>query len=347
MRATTRGAAALVLLTVARAALAHHAAHFDEARVIEARGVLTEVRWQNPHVVLHLRDSATGENWRLEGTSANALERWQIGRERLPLDVPVTARGPASRRDAHAMLVAVLEFADGGQLVLAPVVAEDLGLVSSTGSDHLFPPPARNAAAAVDRPTGLFRVWTPQGRPATVAPQALLTAQARERAASYDPLADDRALRCIAPGMPRILATRYPVEFVDHGDEIVMRLEEWDAERTIYLRPGAGPAIQDPSPFGVSFGRWEGETLAVFTTYIDAAFVDDSGTPQGRGLTVLERYSPQQDDARLDWTITVTDASTFTTPWVQRGHFAWEPGETVKPYACAPSIPRAATSTDP
>jgi hypothetical protein len=151
--------------------------------------------------------------------------------------------------------------------------------------------------------------------------------------------------------MPRLLDTLYPIEFVNDDDRIIMRLEEWDAERTIYLRPGAGPPIQEPSPNGVSFGRWENTTLAIFTTYIDYPYADNFGTPQSRAVTVLERYTPSSDYGRLDWMVTITDATTFAEPWIKRGYFNWEPGESVQPYNCRPSAannaPAAATAETP
>lgn len=136
-------------------------------------------------------------------------------------------------------------------------------------------------------------------------------------------LASDDALRgCEVPGMPVILDTRFPVTFVDHGDQVLMRFAEWDAERVIYMNPAAGPPQQAHSARGVSFGRWEGETLAIFTLYIDYPFFDRQGTPQSRDVTVLERYTPSADGRRLDWAYTVTDAATFETPVTRRGFFA-------------------------
>jgi hypothetical protein len=113
-----------------------------------------------------------------------------------------------------------------------------------------------------------------------------------------------------------------------------MRLEEWDGRRTVYMRAGRGPPVQEHSANGISFGRWEGNTLAIFTTYIDYPYADDLGTPQSKDVTVLERYTPSEDGARLDFEVTVTDPATFTEPVVRRGWLAFEPGQTIRPYEC-------------
>jgi hypothetical protein len=190
----------------------------------------------------------------------------------------------------------------------------------------------------------LFRVWRPSGRPATDPADLPLTQRARETLRAYRPRADDSERRCIAPGMPAMLATSYPVEFIDAGtgEQIVMRLAEWDEKRTIYMNPRNGPPTQEPSPAGVSFGRWEDETLAIFTTYIDYPFFDGVGTPQSAAVTVLERYTPSDDGARLDWTVTVTDAATFMKPVVRSGFMAIDPGERIERDDC--TVPAPPTS---
>jgi hypothetical protein len=58
------------------------------------------------------------------------------------------------------------------------------------------------------------------------------------------------------------------------------------------------------------------------------------GTPQSKGVTVLERYTPSDDGTRLDWETTVTDPAMLARPVTRRGFMAFEPGEKIKPYDC-------------
>jgi Family of unknown function (DUF6152) len=336
LRAGRRTLLAWVVLAPG-AAGAHHSALYDEQKVIELEGVIESVTWRNPHVRIAL--SVPGEDgvttqWLLEGTSGNALERWGLTATDLPIGTRLRAQGPRSRLDGHAMIAAVVNVEGGGPVLLSPIVATRLAL-AETDVAGLFPPPARPVAPQAQA-NGLFRVWTPRRMSQTDPTSLPLTAAARRKLADYDPLTDDPALRCVPPGMPSMLDTSYPIEFVDRDDRILMRFEEWDGARTIYLAPGRGPAVQEPSPYGVSFGRWENEstTLAVFTLYIDYPYFDELGTPQSAAVTVLERYTPSSDGSRLDWQVTVTDATMFSTPIVRRGHMAWEPGETIKPFDC-------------
>jgi hypothetical protein len=347
-------AALAAAVSLPATATAHHAAAYDETRIVAIDGTVTGVSWANPHVRLTVEVGAPGrgERWLLEGGAVNALERWGIAPTRFAVGDAIHAEGPLSRRAEHAMIAATVRLADGAEIVLRPDVAARLGL-NAIGLAGLFPPPATpsvtdpgaaDAGGAAADPgaaaegnggtAGLFRVWTPRRFPTAGASPLPLTSAARATAAEYDVLEDDPALRCEPPGLPHMLQTPYPIEFSNRGDRIVMRFEEWSGERTIYMNPRNGPPTQDPSPIGVSFGRWEGTTLAIFTTYLDARLFDATGTPLSRAATVLERYTPSADGRTLVWQATVTDPVTFTAPVTLEGAMAYVRGETIKPYEC-------------
>ena len=62
-----------------------------------------------------------------------------------------------------------------------------------------------------------------------------------------------RRCNVFRPGLPTAMDNPYPIEFVDEGDRILMRLEEWDGVRTIFLDPDSvGEPIQPR--MGVSIG---------------------------------------------------------------------------------------------
>jgi len=319
------------LLSLPSAAFAHHSGLYDNTRIVEITGVVTAVAWVNPHVRLTLEmQTAAGETetWQLEGTSVNALERWGIQRDLFNAGDRIIARGPASRFGRLAMIAATVELPRGDLVVLWPNVASRLGL-ADTGVPGLFPAPERDDA--IDA-TGIFRVWTPRGR--SPAPALPLTEPAVEAARRYEPLDDDPALRCEPPGMPVMLDTPYPVQFIEGDAQITMRFEEWDGVRTIYMEPGNGPPVEEPSAKGVSFGRWEGETLAILTTNISYPYFDDLGTPQSAAVMILERYTHMADADRLEWEVTITDPETFTESVFKSGYMTWEPGEIIKPFNC-------------
>ena len=128
----------------------------------------------------------------------------------------------------------------------------------------------------------------------------------------------------------------HPIEFLESGEDIILRLEEWDAVRTIHMTGGAASTANPPaSTLGYSVGRWDGGTLVVTTDRIDYPYMDEHGTPQSDAITVVERFTLSTDGRNLDWSATVTDPETFTEPFVAfTTRWTWVPGEVLQPYDC-------------
>jgi hypothetical protein len=99
--------AALVALTLTVSAvplLAHHtiSAIYDTNKVVTLKGVVTQVDWQNPHVVLHLdakNDDGTTVSWNVETRATYILKRCGLGQdfvkagEAVSMDVVVAKDG--------------------------------------------------------------------------------------------------------------------------------------------------------------------------------------------------------------------------------------------------------------
>jgi len=126
----------------------------------------------------------------------------------------------------------------------------------------------------------------------------------------------------------------FPIEFIDQGDTIVLKIEEWDNSRTIHLN--ADPQADVPaSRLGYSVGRWEGDTLIVETNRINYPFFNDQGIPQSEEVKIVERFTVSADETHLDWTAILTDPVTFTEPVTMAGmHWEWRPENKIKPYNC-------------
>ena len=152
--------------------------------------------------------------------------------------------------------------------------------------------------------------------------------------AAFNPLTDSVAPGCRPKGMPTIMEQPYPIEFVNKGDTILLRLEEYDSVRTISMAANSNVDSLPKTLLGRSKGRWEANTLVVTTSAIDWPYLDPSGTPQSLSSRIVERFTPASDGARLSYTMTVTDPATFTEPLELTRSWVWRPGETVKPYNC-------------
>lgn len=115
-------AAALLLVTAP--ALAEAAAHhstvvnFDSNREISISGVITEVRWLNPHSRFRIDvKNAAGkvEEWLVEMGAMNTMKRAGFPMDRFMTGDAVTIVGAAGRRD-RAVLLREVVLADGTRL---------------------------------------------------------------------------------------------------------------------------------------------------------------------------------------------------------------------------------------
>ncbi len=329
-------AIAVALWSVSAASHHSHAEFSSELQVIE--GELLSVAWRNPHPAMTLRVSNDGteESWQVQVLgNINGLRRDGVTGEIFTVGERVSITGQPSRRRAGLLLATHVEFADGSEALLGPD--------ESTGQAIYRGRADRRNAYAGSEPEGIFRVWVVAERFRN--PDLPLTPEARAAKEAWDSVTDDPQLGCQPLGMPGAMMSPHPIQFVERGSDIELRLEEWDAVRTIQMSTTtASEAVA--SRMGHSIGRWEDETLVVTTTGIDYPFMDEHGTPQSDAVEVVERFMLSQDERSLDWQATVTDPGTmtesvvaFTTRW------EWVPGETLQPYDCAvldPPLPAGA-----
>ncbi len=302
---------------------AHHssAPFYDHSRVIEVEGTITEVFWQNPHIRFTLQDDDSQE-WDIEATSVSVLSRWGLTGDVIPVGARVRLAGSAGKLSEHAMWVTNILLPSGEEVLLSArprwsenTLGEDLRS-EVTGNTEL----------------GIFRVWTSAGR--LWNRDYPLTESARAARAAWDPIEDEVTADCAPKGMVSIMEAPYPIEFVDQGEEILLRTEEYDLVRTISMSSEAAIGAQPPRLLGHSAGRWEGDTLVVDTTGISYPHFDKTGIPQTVAVHYEERFSVSADGSQLDYTAIVTDPTTFTEPVELTKTWVWRPGEEVKPYIC-------------
>jgi hypothetical protein len=340
-----RAGAASLLIFVAwsGSAAAHHSffGRFDTQRLVELEGEVTDVLWRNPHAYFSVR--ADGVVWEIETSSLTVLKRMGIaeGTIRVGDRVRIAANPPAgAKKEMYARHVLL---PDGRELLLnVGLEPRWSGNERAVGDESLLM--ARDGDAS--RPDlGLFRVWShtrtiprlfPEVTDAAVDINAYpLTAAARAQLAQFDRSTDNPTANCVPKGMPTIMEAPYPIEFVrqDNGD-ILLKLEEYDLARYIYMNPGVTRELGAPGPLGDSVGRWDGTALVVRTTRISWPFFSQLGIRQSADVEIVERFTPTADGSRLDYEMTVTDAATFTRPVVLRQYWLWLPSVTLLPYEC-------------
>jgi hypothetical protein len=123
---------------------------------------------------------------------------------------------------------------------------------------------------------------------------------------------------CLPLGMPlMMMAADMPIHIVRTPAEVDLMFEEQHAWRAVRLG-GKHPEDLDPSFYGDSVGRFEGDVLVVDTVGLnERTTLDMTGMPHSEALHVTERIRRVDADT-LEDLITIDDPKTFIRPWTTR-----------------------------
>ena len=330
-------------LLLAQSALSHHSSLglYDVDRIIEIEGVVTSVYWSNPHprYTIVVSNAGADVEWNVEvGGAVSTLRQRGVSRDVVEVGDRIRIAGEASTRDlpelfAHNILLA------NGQEVLLGVRAQPRWEAGLTGNVFSSSPDELETKAARDHANGIFRVWSIDLSNRTSImlyrmDSYPLTEAAEARRAQWDPR-ESPYIGCQSRGMPYLMHSAYPMEFVRQGQDVLLRMEIYDAVRVIHMNGEAPPDSTPHSPYGYSTGRWQGDALIVTTTLIDAPYFDGGdGTPQSRAIHLIEQFVPSETGDRLDYSLTVNDPETFTEELRFSKYYIWRPEISVEPFNC-------------
>jgi hypothetical protein len=151
---------------------------------------------------------------------------------------------------------------------------------------------------------------------------------ARERLSKDDPEA-----LCLPTGVPR--QAPYPWRMLQTPTHIFFLFEgNIHSYRQIYMDGRQHPADPDPTWYGHSVGRWEGDTLVVDSVgFNDLFWFDFAGHPHTEKLHVTERYT-RPDLGTLTYEVTVDDPGAYTKPFVMHGQSSLQPNTELMEYIC-------------
>ena len=129
---------------------------------------------------------------------------------------------------------------------------------------------------------------------------------------------DDPDGHCQPLGTVKMHLHPYPRKMLQLPGLIVILYERDTVYRQIFT--DGRPLPQDPQPsfYGYSTGKWEGDTLVVETNgFKDGLWLDISGTPLTDAAKVTERYH-RPSFGKLEIDVTIDDPKAYTKPWTIR-----------------------------
>jgi hypothetical protein len=188
------------------------------------------------------------------------------------------------------------------------------------GGEGVSGPPRRGSRAEPDVP---FMPWT-----------AAIYDYNSANESKYDPEG-----YCLPPGIPRMMATPYPMEIIQLPEQkrIMMVFEGgthiW---REIYMdgRPHPKGDALNPTYLGHSVGRWEGDTLVIDVVgFNEGTWLDFYGHPHTDLLHVVEKYSRPNKNT-LHYEATIDDPGAYTKPWTVAWDIRWRPNADLAEYIC-------------
>jgi hypothetical protein len=335
-----------LLLLVSGLAHAHHSTlgFFNAEERTEIEGVLTNITWRNPHIRFTLDVAGadgTAEEWKIEASALSVLKSRGLDQNFMKPGDRIKIYGHPSRHGEPEMWARNVLLPNGTEVLLA-TRSEAYFTVSATGDELLDPvfddQVAEDARASAD---GMFRVWSTVMTDPNSFPMFKgnypLTEKAAQLKADWNP-SSDQLLSCWEKGMPILMITPIPLELTHRGDDIVIRFEEDDTERVIHMNDDSPPETY--SFLGYSRGSWDGDTLVIETTNIDAPEFDDRGTPQTKNIRTTERLTLSEDEQKLNYSIAFSDPETFTEDFELSRYFTWRPEITIGEWDCENQMDR-------
>ena len=307
--------AILSVLLLSGSVQAHHSfsAEFDADTTGTFTGVVSEVRFSNPHVRYRFEvttDDGSVESWEVQAGSVTSLRPQGWVQDTIKVGDTITVDGQLGRNGSKKLYVRGITLADGRGFGTASTSTTPVVDRNTVNAD-----PNTNYGYGQMNPTHPFDIsgpwrnsykfrvtvddFEPKPTPFTEEGRRL-----REANTKYD----DPGLRCIALGLPRMFGNPYNIDIFDAGDHYLFLYVDHSSPRRIWMDGRTPPEDTRLTANGYSVGHWEGETLVIETTHLLPGWLDGSGLPMsGETTRTVERYMFTADHLSADRTMTVYD----------------------------------------
>lgn len=317
-----------VSLLLIKPAAAHHnwAALYDVEGDIEIEGVVSDVQWRNPHVVIYFTVDQGTPNEKIYSTASNsvsALARMDVSKELVAVGTKVRAAGYPSRSNDTDFFMNHLLLVDSGREIVFLRTADarwpdESARVGNANYAHGLNPQEDIS----ERPTSVFAVWS-----------TIFGAEGSHRAlrAPNEGFKIDYAEQrgegdCVSKDVWLAMGSPYPMQLIDNEDGTVnIHMEEHDTIRTVHMNTNHNDTGTVKNNLGYSTGYFAGNTLVVTTSFAGS----------NSAIQIHETFSLSDDRNHLNYTQVLIDPELDSLPVVSAKWWEFQAGSYVQPYDCA------------
>lgn len=164
------------------------------------------------------------------------------------------------------------------------------------------------------------------------------TAWGADNFKNYNVADFDYTGHCLPFGLLRsVNVGGYPIQIMQNSKYLAFLFEQNTWFHVVHLDGRGHPPEKDLNPtwFGHSIGRFEGDVLVVDTVGFNGKTrLDTRGHPHSDRLHVIQRFEYTDPD-HLAYEVTIDDPMTYTRPWKNTRVFTrMKPGEEIIEYSC-------------
>ena len=146
---------------------------------------------------------------------------------------------------------------------------------------------------------------------------------------------DSPSAHCLPPGVPFLMTMPYPFEIIQMPGRILTYHEFGNYLRQIHTDGRSHPPDPDPTWFGDSIGKWEGDVLVADSVgFNDKSWMDLTGLTHSEALHLTERFRLADQNTLVD-DLTIDDPMIFTKPWTVHVTYARKVDWEIKEFVCA------------
>jgi hypothetical protein len=336
-----------LLSVLCGAVQAHHGpGQFDSSQPVEVTGVVTDIRYVNPHGYVYF--DVTDDNgevipWRCELQAGSLLRRAGWTEDLFPIGGEITVMGDRGSREEHACALRTVILADGSTLdrydqrravIDAPTSSAELLVDGELDLAGTWAAPQRNPDGGTGG--GGMGMGMGMGMGGGI-PGLELTAAGREAIQGVDAQIDNPRFHCMATNIFFDWEfDRHVNEILQTEDTITLKYGLMDIVRTIHLDMVEHPASITPSRAGHSIGRWEDGDLVVDTIGFEEGFLTVGGggvVKHSREMHAVERFSYNAQTQGLTRTYSAEDPLYFTGQYTGQDT-VFKSDVPFEPYAC-------------